>query len=215
MDSLVIPANDYVRDRWRNGAGWTRLIHAEPLPGVPEMASRGVDGGDWGWRLSIAEIEQAATFSTFPGVERELVLVSGPGLRLEVDGGPRLVEPPHGRCRFAGESAVVGEPVDGVAHAFNLMWRRDVVTAQLWHRPLVGPMVLFTDPGSTWAVHLLGGSARIEGRERLPHLATGDTALLRSDGSRTRHVLEGGGEVLLVLLEPVEQAVGASAAEGG
>jgi hypothetical protein len=38
----------------------------------------------------------------------------------------------------------------GPTHDFNLMWRRDRVQAQLWHRPLVGPMVIFVEPHTTW-----------------------------------------------------------------
>lgn len=192
--SRVIPAYEYRRERWRNGAGWTREIHAEP----------GTAGSDWHWRLSIAEIEQDAAFSTFPGVDRELVLLSGNGLQLDMDGRPSItLSPPHGRCRFAGERAVTGRLIDGPTHDFNLMWRRDAFSAQLWHRPLVGPMVIFVDPGSTWAVHLLAGAAGFAADSALPPLAMGDTALLRAHGMRTRHALEGGGEALLIRLDPV------------
>ncbi len=186
--SAVISANECRRVRWRNGAGWTREIHAEP------------SGDAFDWRLSIAEIEQDAPFSVFPGIERELVLLSGSGLKLHFDDGTlREALPPHGRVRFAGESAVHGELVDGRTEDFNLMWRRDAVDAALWHRPLVGTMVVFVDPGSTWVVHLLAGSLRVEGG--LPPLAPGDTALLRPDGGRTRYVLDGGGEALLIRIE--------------
>jgi environmental stress-induced protein Ves len=190
--SQVLFAHDYPRVRWRNGAGWTREIHAE---------SGGASGGNghWDWRLSIAEIARDAPFSAFDGVERELVLLSGNGLRLRFDDGElRDLAPPHGRARFSGERALRGELVDGPTHDFNLMWRRDAVAADLWHRPLVGPMVIFVDPGETWAVHLLGGQAGFAAGSGLPAMAQGDTALLRSDGGRTRHVLEGGGEALLI-----------------
>ena len=46
VESRVIPANEYRRERWRNGLGWTREIHA----------SMPASGGAWDWRLSIAEI---------------------------------------------------------------------------------------------------------------------------------------------------------------
>src|SRR3546814_923633 len=149
--SRVIAANEYRRERWRNGLGWTREIHAHrPDP-----------GGDWTWRLSIAEIERDAPFSAFPGVDRELVLLHGNGLRLRFDDGEsHLLEPPHGRLRFAGERPLTGELVDGPTHDFNLMWRRDAVAAELLHRPLVGPMVFFAEPGTTWALHLLAGGGR-------------------------------------------------------
>lgn len=190
-ESWVVPANEYRRDRWKNGAGWTREIVRVP------------DRDDWLWRLSIAEIERDAPFSSFPGIDRELVLLSGNGLRLRFDGGEsHTLSPPHDKLRFAGERGVTGVLIDGPTHDFNLMWRRDAIDAQLWHRPLVGPMVIFIDPGATWAAHLLAGSARFADDSGLPALAAGDTAFMRAEAQRRRHVLEGGGEVLLIRIQP-------------
>src|SRR6476469_7165436 len=110
--SRVLPANTYRRERWKNGAGWTREILRWP------------QAGDWDWRLSIAEIEEDAPFSPFPGVERELVLLSGNGVRLRfADDQAVELRPPHGRLRFAGEDGVRGELIDGPTQDFNLMWR--------------------------------------------------------------------------------------------
>jgi hypothetical protein len=187
----VVPAHVYRRERWKNERGWTREI------------ARSSTGGDWNWRLSIAEIEEDAPFSRFDGIERELVLLSGNGLRLRFDDGVvRELLPPHDRVRFAGERAVQGELVDGPTQDFNLMWRRDAIDAQLWHRPLVGPMVIFVEPGCVWAVHLLAGQARFADASGLPPLAAADTALLVASGAgRERFVLDGGGEALLVRLQ--------------
>lgn len=191
--SWVIPANEYRRERWRNHLGWTREIHRSP------------EVGDWNWRLSIAEIERDSAFSSFPGIDRELVLLSGNGLRLRFEEGEvHTLEPPHGKIRFAGESGVTGELVDGPTHDFNLMWRRDRVQAQLWHRPLVGPMVIFAEPGATWAVHLLAGRARFADDSGLPAMEAGDTAILQAGADRLRHVVEGGGELLLVRVSPID-----------
>lgn len=188
--SLVIPANEYRRERWRNGCGWTR-----------EIARGGAE--DWDWRLSIAEIEQAAEFSRFAGMEREQVLLSGNGLRLLFDDGATSgLLPPHGRCRYAGERATRGEPIDGPVHAFNLMWRRAAIDAQLWHRPLVGPMVVFAEAHATWAVHLMSGQAHFADDSGLPDLAAGDTAIFAAGDARLRHVLDGGGEALLIKVTP-------------
>ncbi|MDH5824026.1 HutD family protein [Luteimonas sp. RD2P54] len=188
----VIPANEYRRERWRNGAGWTRQIVA-----VPEDA-------EWLWRLSIAEVEQDSAFSRYPGVERVQVLLAGEGLRLRFDDGHRqLLAPPHGTARYCGERAVAGGPVEGLATVFNLMWRRDAVRAELWRRPLVGPMLFFADPGEQWALHLLGGQARFDRDAALPALAQGDTALL-SAPRRRRFLLDGGGELLVIRLQELD-----------
>lgn len=191
-ESRVIPANEYRRERWRNGLGWTREIHASVPPG----------SGAWDWRLSIAEIERDAPFSRFPGVDRELVLLSGNGLRLRFDNGEiNELHPPHDRMRFAGELGVTGELLAGPTQDFNLMWRRDAIDAQLWHRPLVGPMVIFADVGTTWVVHLIAGHARFADESGLRDLAAGDTALLEATHARLRNVLDGGGEALVIRLQ--------------
>lgn len=190
LPARVIPAYDYRRERWRNGLGWTREILR-----IPEQ-------GDWALRLSIAEIEQDADFSAFPGIERELVLLRGEGLHLRFEGGRcHTLNPPHDRLRFAGEDVVRGELVDGTTHDFNLMWRREVLDAELLHRPLVGSMFFFSEPQTAWAIHLLSGQAEFDGEPGLPPLQVGDSAWLGA-GPRRRYALRGGGELLAVRVTP-------------
>lgn len=191
--SRILPASGYNRVRWKNGAGRTSEILRVP------------DHDDWQWRLSIAEIEVNAPFSSFPGVEREIVLLSGNGLRLRFDhdsaGGAHELLPPHDRLRFAGEHTAFAELIDGPTRDFNLMWKRDTCNAQLWHRPLVGTMLVFVNPGEAWAVHVLAGQARFADDSGLGAMQMGDTAILVADGKRTRHALDGGGELLLIRIE--------------
>lgn len=177
--------------RWRNGLGWTREIHAEPAP----------DDCGWQWRLSIAEIDESAEFSRFEGVERELVLLTGDGLTLRFDDGEVAeLQPPYARLRFPGTRALRGEPAGPGTSALNLMWRPDRVHAASWHRPLVGTMLVFVDPGDCWVVHVLAGQAHLA-RSELPCLERGDTLLLRGVAGRCRHVLDGGGSLLLTKFE--------------
>lgn len=196
----IIASNHYRRERWRNGAGWTREI-ARIAIAAPQLE---LDADDpWDVRLSIAEIEQDAPFSAFPGIDRELVLLAGNGLSLDFeDDGSVPLAPPHGRHRFAGERAVAGRLTDGRTLDFNLMWKRESCAATLWHRPLVGPMVIFGEPGSVWCVHLIAGHARF-GDATLPAMHQGDTAILAAGDARLRQVLEGAGEALLIRIEPL------------
>lgn len=193
-----IPANEYRRLRWRNGLGWTREIHAEPRPGAE----------GWSWRLSIAEIEAEGPYSAYPGVQREQVLLSGGGLVLDFGaGGERPLAPPHGRQRFDGGAAVYARLPEGRVEVFNLMWQPGGVQPRLMHRPLVGSMLLFADPGAAWAVYLMAGQARVSddvggGAQRL---GPGDTLLLGAGAQRRRHHIEGAGELLLVRVEPGAQ----------
>ncbi|NIJ89143.1 hypothetical protein FHR49_001944 [Xanthomonas campestris] len=238
LSSRVIPATDYRRERWRNQLGWTREI------------LRLGNAEHWALRLSIAEIEQDAAFSAFPGVDRELVLLHGNGMRLQFGNGEHAADgdaghgdaagagadtgagagrdtgqsgdllinaaagaasscagrrvallPPYQRVRFAGEETVSAELLDGPTQDFNLMWRRDLLRTELLHRPLVGTMLFFADPSSAWAIHLLTGQASFGRDSALPPLAAGDTAWL-SAATRSRYVLDGGGELLAIRVSP-------------
>lgn len=188
----VIAANEYRRERWRNQLGWTREICRHP-----DSAEH------WDWRLSIAEIERDSAFSVFPGVDRVLVLLSGHGLRLRFDDGEvSELLAPYDLVRFRGERPLVGELVQGPTHDFNLMWQRDRVSASLWRRPLVGSMVVFVEPGETWAIYLLSGHLQFDRQAALPAMHSGDTAVLAAHGERRRYAFDGGGELLLIRLSP-------------
>lgn len=195
MRLLHLPSHEYRRERWRNEFGWTREIHRHP-----EGAA------EWQWRVSIAEIDHDAPFSAFPGCDRELVLLSGEGMRLVFDDGETAtLNPPHDRLRFAGERPLHAELVDGPTHDFNLMWRRDSVQATLLHRPLVGPMVFFAEPGVTWLVYLMQGQARFKDLQRPLRLEQFDSVLLLPDAEGpSRLILEGGGELLLARISGLD-----------
>lgn len=194
----VVPAHHARRERWRNGQGWTREIARWTMP----AALPGSQDDPWDVRLSIAEIDTDAAFSVFEGVERELVLLAGNGMELVFDDGEQVaLEPPHGRHRFAGERAVTARLRDGRTLDFNLMWRRAACEATLWHRPLVGPMVVFGDPGSVWAVYVVAGEARLdEGGGSV--LQAGDSVVLVAGDARLRQVIEGAGEALVMRISP-------------
>ena len=59
-------------ERWRNDGGWTRRVWASSRP-------------DPLWRLSLANIDQPGLFSTFPQVDRILVMASETVLTLDID----------------------------------------------------------------------------------------------------------------------------------
>jgi environmental stress-induced protein Ves len=82
---------------WKNGRGSTL-----------ELASdASAPSGDWTWRLSLADVPERAPFSLFPGVDRLLACLEGPGLFVE-RGGARLRVPDCGDAlAFPGATAVI------------------------------------------------------------------------------------------------------------
>lgn len=188
--ATLLRAQDYRRMRWKNGAGWTTELLRVP------------DSDDWRWRLSIAEVEADGPFSVYPGVDRELMLLAGNGMRLCFeDGVTQVLSPPRGSLRFAGERPVQGQLLDGPSRDFNVMWKRGAVDIRLWRRPLAGALALFVAPGETWVLHLLAGRACFSEESGLGAIAAGETAVLRACDGRLRHAVQGEGEVLLVRAE--------------
>ncbi len=75
-----------------------------------------------------------------------------------------------------------------------------MIDAESWHRPLVGSMVLFVEPGEHWLLHLLSGQAHCVGADGDARI--GDSLLLSTDGMRRRFAIDGGGEALIARLRP-------------
>ncbi len=179
MDIRILPATGCRLERWKNGGGWTREIWREP------------GEGDFDLRFSIAEVGADGPFSAFPGCDRELVLLTGQGMRLAFDDGETAdLHPPHGRHRFAGERPLQASLVNGPTTDFNAIWRRERFSVTCLHRPIVGSFVFFGEPGVRWFVHVLSGRIRAG----LQGLDPGDSAWVTGSG---KAMLDGGGEVLL------------------
>ncbi|HEV3106659.1 MAG TPA: HutD family protein, partial [Trinickia sp.] len=71
-------------------------------------------------------------FSRFAGIDRTLVLLSGAGMRLASDdGAPLTLDAPLAVARFAGETAIEAELIDGPTRDFNLMVRRGEASGAL------------------------------------------------------------------------------------
>lgn len=198
MTSLIqaLPAENYRRERWRNGHGWTRQILRQP------------DEESFHWRTSIAEIGQDTLFSLYPGYRRIQVLLHGQGLQLGfADGRRTLLEPPCSHIGFGGDEVVACHLVDGPVQVFNAMWDPARIDARLLHRPVVGPMVFLHEAGVEWFVHLLAGQLQLRGDATDVRLAQGDSLRLRAAPSQ-RLVLDGGGEILLLRLAQPDTAAG-------
>jgi environmental stress-induced protein Ves len=103
---------------WRNGAGVTYEVASSPAD---------ADLADFDWRISIAEVEVGGPFSTFPEIDRTLILIEGEWMALTVDGRRHrfgIREP----FSFDGGGETVCE-VPSRSRDLNVMTRRGRVTA--------------------------------------------------------------------------------------
>jgi hypothetical protein len=109
---------------WKNGGGLTREIAVMP-PGA------GLAG--FTWRVSIAEIAQDGPFSAFPGIDRQILLLSGAGVRLQAktERMDHLLNEPLVPFAFAGEAAITASLLDGPSQDLNVMTRRGVMRAEV------------------------------------------------------------------------------------
>ncbi len=187
----LLRARDYQRIRWKNDGGWTTEIASRPNPD----ASGGFD-----WRVSIADIEADGPFSTFPGIDRDLLLLSGKGIELDIsDAEPTRLDQRFQKIHFRGEASIFCRLLAGPTRDFNVMTARERVSAAVHARPLNGLMLVFAELETCWLIHVFSGSATARAEAQSIEAEAGETLLIDStNAQRERVVIEGGGELILV-----------------
>lgn len=116
---MIIRAHDCPPRPWKNGLGRTRELAVHP-------PAAGMD--DFLWRISVAEVDSAAPFSSFPGIDRCIVLLDGEGFTMTLDHDRRhALTVPFEPFAFPGEAAVDVALAGGATRDFNLMLRRGAV----------------------------------------------------------------------------------------
>jgi hypothetical protein len=184
----ILGPADYREMPWKNGGGSTTELLIAP-PGATLA-------GGFRWRVSMAAVPASGPFSSFPGIDRTLLLVAGNGL--DLDHGP------HGRARlagpwepvaFSGDWATQGRLLDGPCRDFNVMTARD----RCRHRVTVlrpGPLPADLPAAPTLLVYCAGDPVTVAGQ------ALGTGCLLRLDeGGPVAAVGGTGDECLLVVVE--------------
>ena len=102
---------DYTAMPWANGRGTTIEMLREVAP----------DGGLL-LRLSMASVVEDGPFSSFPGVERNLTVISGPGFDLL--GAARFTASPLVPVAFPGDVPIAAVAVIAPSDDFNVMTAR-------------------------------------------------------------------------------------------
>lgn len=164
---------DYTRQPWKNGKGMTTELWRLERDGQLLV------------RLSRAAVVEDGPFSLFPGIERNLTVLTGPGFRLAGPGIDLRCDPLV-PVAFPGDVAVVASETGGQqSDDFNVMTARhlprpEVLVAQNDRLPAQGLLALYAL-----------GPCRVNGRD----LASGDLILTEADA-----VLTGDGPVIAVRL---------------
>ena len=123
--AVILRAAQRVAVPWRNGGGLTREVAAHP----PQS-----DLGNFDWRVSLAEVRRGGPFSSFPGIDRHMAVISG-RLELSISGrGALSLTSDTAPLSFPGEVAVYAEPHAGPATDLNIMTRRGRFLARLTRR---------------------------------------------------------------------------------
>ncbi|MGJ7548128.1 HutD/Ves family protein [Pseudomonas alloputida] len=117
----LLRAQDYPRMPWKNGGGFTEEITRDN--------GEGLDG--FGWRLSIADIEESGGFSVFAGYQRIITVLQGDGMRLLVDDQASRPLLPFDAFAFSGESQVSCKLLGGAIRDFNLIYAPQRYRARL------------------------------------------------------------------------------------
>ena len=118
---------------WRNGGGLTRQI-ANGVMNVRAARSCALEGEEWDWRVSVADIQHPGPFSLFPGTERHAALAAGDALELRATDTslPALrFETLGAMHRFSGATALASTLPSGPAQLFNVMTRQGHAHAQV------------------------------------------------------------------------------------
>jgi environmental stress-induced protein Ves len=167
MPITHLPADTYRQMPWKNGAGTTREVAVSP-------AGATMDG--FIWRLAIADLDRSGPFSSFPGVDRLLMLLPPGAVTLEIDGRARAMAPLD-VVAFAGESAVSASLSSGPARDLNLMLRRGRVKATMEAQVLDAERPLAMDDSLIVLCAIDGSLAVVSGGTRVV-LETLDSAVI-------------------------------------
>lgn len=129
---------DYRVQPWANGRGQTvELARSDGPQGLR-------------WRLSVATVAEDGPFSLFPGIDRVLTVISGPGFRLRGQ-GLDLHALPFEPVAFPGDVPVAAAGVAAPSEDFNVMTARSLGTSVVWRAdgdiPAGGTLALFAPEG--------------------------------------------------------------------
>lgn len=200
----LIRSSDTRTMPWKNGGGTTTEIAV-----FPEGASL----DEFGWRVSSARVDIGGPFSSFPGIDRTLAVLTGDGLDLNIAGrGHVMLTVASEPYAFAADIAVSAELASGPVTDLNVMTRRGAWSHSVQRLDLSstdtvlriadrGVALVFCHAGSL----RVGIDAKVFDSAAGPVLNPGDTALADASGELLRIAAKGDKATAFVVhLTPAE-----------
>ncbi|MEX0922413.1 MAG: HutD family protein [Rhodovibrionaceae bacterium] len=198
--SLVrhLTAADYTATPWRNGGGTTTEIAISP--------SGASLGGGFDWRLSIAEVAQDGPFSSFPGYQRSLSVISGGGILLDAgEEGDIELRTPFKPVSFPGEWEIHGRLLGAALRDLNLIYKRATTAGRVGFLRIADtPLNAESDAQTLLILPLAGGplTASWDKRAAEAQLEEGETLILeRRGGGHAVRLTAASGEIQAAFVE--------------
>lgn len=189
MKAQVIRAANLVKVPWKNGGGTTAEVASFPA---------GSDFENFGWRVSMADVESDGPFSSFPDIDRTLILLEGKGIELNVEGVPFRLDSSSPKLSFAGDDMTLGRLLEGPIRDLNVMTRR----GYFGHRArIIGQgIALLADSTHTAFIVALDAPLDVTLVNAIHSLQVLDTLML--DGTQEMIELSGVGRAALIEIAP-------------
>jgi hypothetical protein len=112
-----LSSDDFRRTTWKDGGGETVELAVFPS---------GASLDDFHWRISMSRVERDGPFSSFPGIDRTILLQSGKGMSLSVNGVETSLEVDDLPFDFSGDGNTTCRLLAGPVIDINIMSRRSV-----------------------------------------------------------------------------------------
>ncbi len=147
--------SDYKSMPWKNGLGTTVELAVSPHDPT-------VKDSPFLWRISIASVSEDGAFSHFPNIDRNLTILQGKGMVLEVSGqGDLSLDAPLQSVTFSGEADVVARLYDGPITDFNVMVDRRFAQASVVVFALENEVPLILSAADIYFLHVPDTSVAI------------------------------------------------------
>ncbi|MEL4300490.1 HutD family protein [Shewanella xiamenensis] len=126
-DIQIIRYQDCESSLWKNGGGSIKQLLISP---------KDADLTNFDYRISIATISSNGPFSPFPGIDRQLCILEGEGVKLMMSDNAAksselVLRPNQPAFCFSGETQIESQLLDKQIIDFNVMTRRGNYTARI------------------------------------------------------------------------------------